>query len=115
MSSLTDLLNGALGIANQYVQQGITVSVKTNYGPPIQVYQGAADGSSGGSSGGSGGGGGGVVSKLIGLKAAIIVQDASGNVLATYGTPPATDPVRVAVLLALVAGLGYIIIRGLRR
>ena len=111
MDPLQSLLSSGLGIAEGYVAGGISVSVKTNYGPEIPIYSGAM---SGGASTGAGGtpSSPSLLSTLLGLKAAVIVRDATGRTLTTFGTPPATDPVRVGVALGIVALVALIMFRG---
>lgn len=89
--SLLDQL-GAL--ASDYAGS-LRVSVKTNLGPEITVT-------------GQGSG----LADALGLKAAVIIRDAHGRRVAGYGDPPATDPVRVAVLVALAGLVGYVLLRG---
>lgn len=94
---LGNLLGEVSGIAADYVRTGgVRVSVKTNLGPEIPVYSG---------SGGSG-------SNLLGIKAGVIVRNRDGGVIATYGDPPATDPIRVAMLVLVVTLLGIALVRG---
>lgn len=75
---------------------GVQVWVKTNLGPPWRV------------SGGEGGG----LAELLGLKAAVLVTDRSGRRLASYGTPPPTEPLKVALLVAVAGALGFLLLRG---
>ena len=87
-----------IDLAGDYVRGGgLRVSVKTNLGPELPVYNG-------GSSGG--------LIDLLGIKAGVIVRGKDGGVIASYGDPPPTEPIKV-VLLALVVGLiGIALIRG---
>lgn len=110
-SGVRGLLDGLLGVAGEYVSQGVRISVKTNVTPEISL--GTA--SLGGGASTDSGGGGFSLGALIGIKAAVIVRDASGNVIATYGEPPPLDPVRVVVAIGLAAGLVYLVARGLTR
>ena len=80
---------------------GGSIVVKTQYGPPITVYQ---PGSSTASPG--------LFSQLVDL--GIQVQDSNGNVLASVGDWPDTNPAAAAALLAVVAGLLYFAVKGLR-
>lgn len=76
----------------------IRVSVKTNLGPAFTVYDGAAEGPG--------------LAAALGLKMAFTVHGPDGNAIATYGTPPPTEPARVVLVLALLAGLAFVLIRG---
>ena len=89
-----------IGIAGDYVRGGgVRVSVKTNFGPELPVYD-------------SGGAAGGGIAGVLGFKAGVIVRSKDGAVLATYGDPPPTEPLKVVALLALLALLGFVLIRG---
>lgn len=105
------LLDGLLGVAGEYVSQGVRISVKTNFGPEISL--GRASFGDGATS--DPGGGGFSLGALIGVKAAVIVRDADGREIATYGEPPPTDPVRVVVGLVILAGVVYLLVRGATR
>jgi hypothetical protein len=106
---LQDLFSGVLDIAGDYVRSGIRVSVKTNLGPEIPIYSGGLQGADGSGSGGGGLGG------LLGIKAAVVVRDASGNTISTIGQVPATDPVRAILAALVLAGLVFVIYRGVTR
>jgi hypothetical protein len=103
------LLGDVMDIAGDYVKSGVRVSIKTNLGPEIPVFTGSMDGSTGSS------GGGFSVSKLLGLKAAVVVRDAKGGVIANLGSPPATEPLKAIVAALLIAGLVVLIVRGVVR
>ncbi len=59
------------------------LSIKTNLGPELPVYDGDSAG--------------GLVG-LLGIKAGVIVRAKDGSVITTYGDPPPTDPIKVALL-----------------
>jgi hypothetical protein len=107
------LLDDVLSIARGYVRGGVRIGIKTNLGPEIPVASASFNAGDGGE-GGEGGGGGGVA-HLLGLRAAVVVRDAEGGVISTYGEPPKTDPVRAVVAAVLAAGLVFVIIRGLTK
>jgi len=94
MASLDDLIE----IGTGYLSSGVVVEVKTNYGPAIPIYTGSSGDA------GAPAGGGNPLWRLIGLKAGVVVRDRrNGNVLASYGGQPATDPVRVSIAASLLA------------
>lgn len=106
------MLDDVLDIARSYVAGGgIQVAVKTNFGPELPVYTGELRRGSQG----TGQGGGFSLSRLVGLKAAVVVRDGRGATLATYGEYPRTEPLRAVLALAALAGLGFILIRGITR
>ena len=106
-SGVRGLLDGLLGIADDYINQSVSISVKTNFAPEISLGRASLGG------GASDPGGGGIsLGSLIGFKAAVIVRDADGRELSTFGEPPPTEPVRVALVLVIVAGLAYLVVRG---
>lgn len=108
MSQVGDALDDILGIARSYVAGGgVRVSVKTNFGPELSVYAGEL---SRGASGGQGGGFS--LSRLVGLKAAVIVRDGRGATIATYGDYPATEPLRAVLALLALGALGFVLVRG---
>lgn len=110
MSQVAAALDDILGIARSYVAGGgVRVSVKTNFGPELPVYAGQLD-RGGGASGGQGGGFS--ISRLVGLKAAVIVRDGRGATIATYGDYPATEPLRAVLALLALGALGFVLVRG---
>lgn len=112
MSRAAAALDDVLGIARSYVAGGgVRVAVKTNFGPELPVYAGELSRSGGASSGGQGG----ALSRLVGLKAAVIVRDGRGATLATYGDYPATEPLRAVLALLALGALGFILVRGVLR
>ena len=106
-SSAQDLLNAALGFVRDYAAENLHVSLRTNVLPEFQVS--TIDLLGGDSPAGDG------VLDLLGLKAAVIVRDTRGRTVASFGEPPAIDPLRVALLLASIALVVGLIVRGLRR
>ncbi len=108
-SPWADLFGGLLGVAREYVSDEVRISVKTNYGPEIPVATAALSSGDGGSSGQARGG---IVAELLGVKAAVIVRNAAGDTISTFGEVPKTDPVRLCVALAIVGGLAWLIVRG---
>lgn len=101
---MSDIISDLRNLATEYVQSGgVQVFVKTNYGPELPVYTGA-----GTSQPGEPG-----IGDLLGIKAQVIIRNKAGKVIQTYGEPAPTEPLKVAVLLAVVALLGVVIVRGL--
>ena len=99
---MPDFLDDLRGLATEYVQSGgVQVFVKTNYGPEIPVYTGADKSGQPG------------IGDLLGVKAQVIVKKKSGKVVQTYGEPAPTEPLKVTAVLAVVAVLGIVIVRGL--
>lgn len=116
MNELDQIVGELAGAAQSYLANGITVQVKTNYTPAITVYTGSSSSeqlSAGGASSGSS-----VLSRLVGLKAGVLVKDAaSGRVLATYGADngdPPTNWLRVAVALAVIGLVGFVVVKVIR-
>lgn len=108
-TAISDILGTLAGTAESYLSGGVTVAVKTNYTPsPITVYGGS--GGAGGGAGGAPGGIGAELSRLIGMQVGVQVRDSqSGKLIASYGPnngAPATDWVRVAILLGVVGLVG---------
>ena len=96
-SYLRDLFDDTLDIARDYVRSGgVRVAVKTNLGPEIPVYVGSGDRRG----------------NPLGIKAGVIVRDRDGNVISQFGEPPATEPLKVFLLLAVVSVVGFVIVRG---
>lgn len=116
-SALSDVLGQLAGTAEGYLSGGVTVAVKTNYTPKLTVYSGSSGGGAGGASSTSGGLGQ-ALSNLVGVQVGVQVRDAhTGHLIASYGPnggAPATDWVRVAVLLAVVGALGLGLIQLVR-
>lgn len=98
--SFLDELAGELGsVAREAVASGgVRVFVKTNLGPELAVT-----------------GGGSGLFDALGIKAGVIVRDKHGNTLASHGGYPATDPLKVALLVAVAGALGFILLRGVLR
>ncbi len=88
-------------LAGEYVGSGaITAEVKTNLGPAFTIYSGDAGPS---------------LADALGIKMALVVRR-DGKPIASYGDPPATDPVLVlayALALALAGALLVVVIRKL--
>jgi len=108
MSVASDLLDSlkdsAQGVLSNTLSS-LTVSVKTNLGPEFTVWSGAADGEGGAPSSSS-------VADRLGIKAAVIVRGARGEVLKEFGDYPTTEPVKVALALALALVLVVVLVRG---
>jgi hypothetical protein len=99
---MADILSDLKNLATEYVQSGgVQVFVKTNYGPELPVYTGTDKTGQPG------------IADLLGLKAQVIVKNKSGKIIQTYGEPAPTEPLKVAAVLAVVALLGVVIVRGL--
>lgn len=106
--------DGVLGLAGDYVRSGgVSIAVKTNFGPEIKLASSSIAPS--GAPGGGGGDGGGGVLDLLGVRAAVVVRDRSGKRIAGYGDYPATEPLRVVGLVVVVALIGVVFVRGLTR
>lgn len=98
---LERLKDEALSIGRAAVDTGgVRVSIKTNLGPEIPVSLGGSQAE------GEGGG-------LLGFKAAVIIRDRKGQTVARYGKVPETEPFKVILLLAPLAILGLVLVRGL--
>lgn len=109
VSDASELVDTVFNLARGYVRgAGVVVSVKTNYGPELALFRAALARSSEGQGEGSGGG----LGSLVGLKAAVIVRDGHGATLATYGDPPATEPLRALAAALLAGGVIFLILRG---
>lgn len=97
--ALTDYLDDLGELASDALSSSsVRVAVKTNLGPEFEVAGGESDG--------------GGLARALGIKAAVIVRDRSGRELFRYGDPPPTNPALVVVLLAVVAVLGFVLVRG---
>lgn len=104
--------DGVLDLAGDYVRSGgVSIAVKTNYGPEVKLASSSIAPS--GAPGGGGGGGG--VLDLLGVRAAVVVRDRDGKRLASYGDYPPTEPLRVLGLVVVVALLGVVLVRGVMR
>lgn len=108
-SGWQDLLGGLVGVAREYVADGVRVSIKTNYTPEIPV---ATAELVAGDRGGGAVARRSVLGELLGVKAAVIVRNQRGDIISTFGQAPKTDPVRVIVALALVGGVLFLLVRG---
>ena len=105
---MPDYVGDLKELVTGYVEGGgLRVYVKTNYGPEIPLYTGKGKDAPAGPDFGIGG----AVNKLIGFQAQVIVRDKNGKVLTKYGPDSPTDWVRVSVLLALLAGAGFLVLR----
>lgn len=80
----------------------IRVTLKTNLGPAVVVYDGRAEQ-------------GATLADYLGIKFAVTVQSADGATIAQYGEPPATEPLRIAVLALIAATLALVFVNGLRK
>jgi hypothetical protein len=78
---------------------GVRVSVKTNLGPEFTVWDGPAKAGAG-------------LAQSIGIRGAVIVRDAQGNVLFTHGEPPETNLLLSAIFFSVAAYIGFLIWRG---
>jgi hypothetical protein len=107
--STQGLLDNILGLAGDFAGGALRVSVKTNLGPEFEV--GAVDLAGGGGSGSSSGG----VSGLLGIRAAVILRDSQGRLVAKLGDPPATEPWRLLAAAGAALIVVLLIARGLRR
>ena len=97
--TVSDLLSSLGTAVGTYAADQVTISVKTNLGPEIQVFDGSDQSP-------------GLLSQL-GIQAAVIVRDMNGNVLTTLGDVPPTNPIVALGALAIIATLGYVVVRGL--
>jgi hypothetical protein len=105
------LLGDLLGFAAEATGR-LAVSVKTNLGPEFGV--GTVD-LGGGSSSSTDSRSSAGVTGLLGVKAAVILRDDRGRIVANFGDPPATDYARVLLLGALAVALLLLVAKGLRR
>lgn len=92
MASVSDYLRGYLESG------GVKVYLKTNLGERIPIYTGKSAGP-------------GILSRL-GIEAGIVVEDDQGRTLASFNGQPPTDPIRRALALAILAGLAFVLARG---
>lgn len=101
MSDLIDtLVSDVTGAAGTYTANSVRITLKTNLGPEVTVYD-PTDASPS------------LLSQL-GVQAALNVYDTNGNLLTTVGTVPATNPLMVIAALAVLAGIGIIVLKGMR-
>lgn len=99
---LHDLTTGG-ALAADYNAGALQLQVKTNFGPPVTLYNQSGQP-----------GPGAAVTDFIGLHGGVRVLDASGNVIAQIGDWPDTDPVKVALALGVLGFLSYTAVRLLR-
>lgn len=86
-------------LAGEYLSSGaITAEVKTNLGPAVTVYSG---------------GGGFSLADALGIKAAIVIRK-DGEPIASYGVPPATEPVLVVLLAVTAIAAGVVLFKLVR-
>lgn len=98
-NSLQNLLSSAAG--NYLASSGLRAEIKTNLGPPVTIYNATPSGFS--------------IADALGIQAALVVRDANGNVLASYGDPPATDPVLVSALALAFLATAVLLYKLIRR
>lgn len=100
---MADYLGDLQKLAGSYLDQGgLQVFVKTNYGPEIPIYTGKDKNA----------GQGNPIAELIGLRAQVIVKDAKGKTVTTYGDAAPTDMARVLVVLSVLGLIGFVVVRG---
>jgi hypothetical protein len=104
VSKLLDQLADSAARVAQAAAGAVKVTLKTNYGPKLTVYDGQA-----GESAGVG------LARVLGLKYAVQVEDQAGRVLYATGPAPATEPVKVALLIAGVVVVVVVAARVFRR
>lgn len=102
MSTVLDRIADTLrSAAGDYLASGaVRLEVKTNLGPPITLYDGGDSQSLAGA---------------LGVKAALVVRRSDGSVIASYGEPPATDPVLIATWAVALAAIGALLVLVIRR
>lgn len=103
--SARDLLDSLVDAAAD-AAGNLSVSVKTNLGPEITVWSGAADGGTGGGASSPS------LAERLGIRAAVIVRGSRGQVLKEFGDYPATEPWKVALALLAAGALLFVIVRG---
>jgi len=84
------------------LSSGFQVYAKTQFGPEIEVYDSQAAPAPPG-----------ILQTLTG-PIGMQIRDESGNVVASYGEWPDTNPLAVAAIVGLVALAGYVAYRGIK-
>ena len=102
INPLDFIAGGGDFIAGFARQKGYRVYLKTNLGPAVKVYDAAAidDGAPN-------------LLEQFGFKQQIIIVDKSGAVVSTLGQPAPTDPLKSALVGALLVGVAGVLLRGL--
>ncbi len=103
-SALYELASLA-SVGSAYESGIVELQVKTNYTPALTLYTGGAQVPSSAPSG---------LSKLLGIEGGVRVLDGAGNVIASIGPWPATDPLRVALALGALGLITWGAIRLIR-
>lgn len=98
-SGVADLVAELLSTA----RAGVRVTVETNITPPVQLFGGEDDGRPRLNLAG-----------LVGIKGGLVVRNARGDVLARIGEPAPFEPLRAALVLLAVGGVGYLVWRAVR-
>lgn len=101
--SVLDVLADAASRAGARLAERVRVEVKTNLGPGITVYDGAAEDAGPG------------LAAALGLKGSVTVYGTNDNVLYQTAPPPPTEPLKAALALLLAGVVLVLILRGLRR
>lgn len=87
-------------IVGEAAAQNFAVAVKTNIAPELTIYRPSSGPS---------------LLEFLGIEYAIVVRDKQGRVVATYGEPPATDPVIAAAFAAVLVIGALAVVRVIRR
>lgn len=97
-----DVLKTVGETAYQAQTGGLQISLKTNLGPELKIWDGKSkDGRS--------------LAQLLGIKGAFIVRDRVGKVIMIHGEVPKTNILLSAAYLAGASYIAYLIWRGVRR
>jgi hypothetical protein len=99
MASLSDIAN-VIG-AEIIEREPVEVILKTDFGPEVVIYDSTKP-----SSGTSG---------TLPIKAGVTIRTKRGRVLSNWGGSPATNPVKVGLVVAGAASISYLLIQGIKR
>lgn len=106
------VLAGDVQGIGQSVLSGLSVRVKTNFGPAFIVggqYTAPSSGNPNPAPSTTPG-----LLDTLGVEVGAEVLSADGSVLFRWGDLPPTNPIYAAIGIAAVLGIGYLIIRGIR-
>lgn len=103
---MADLVTGLVDLARDYVRSEITVTLESNILPPVTIYRGGM--AKGGGVGGAG------LADALGVRGGVVVRNAQGQKLASFGDPAPLDYARALLVGAVLAGGVYLLLRSLR-